>query len=296
MNKIILILILIIIIVLFILHIFIQLEYFDNKYDITKCDTNKKCITVLTRGYDNILSYSKLIKRNKQIDLYLINKNIDILIFHENNITIEQQTYIKEQTPLLNIKFINILNGAFNKDKELIKFDESTNLFGLGYRHMCSFWFVDFWKFVKEYDYLIRIDEDCFIDFDINIIFNQLNKYIIVAGNYSSDADFVTIGLNEFTLNFINNTPEFNFKKYDKKNPGGPYSNLFGISLCSIRDNNILQKYINEIDKSNYIYKRRWGDLPLWGEIIYYILGEETMLITNEIKYFHESHNSNINC
>lgn len=38
----------------------------------------KKCIAVLTRGYDNIVKYDKLIKRNKYIDNNLINKDIDI--------------------------------------------------------------------------------------------------------------------------------------------------------------------------------------------------------------------------
>jgi len=43
------------------------------------------------------------------------------------------------------------------------------------------------------------------------------------------------------------------------------------------------------------IYERRWGDLPLWGEVIYYIFGEETMKVDNNIMYYHGSHFSKIN-
>jgi hypothetical protein len=38
------------------------------------------------------------------------------------------------------------------------------------------------------------------------------------------------------------------------------------------------------------IYRRRWGDLPLWGEVIYYIFGSELLKIDKDIKYFHGSH------
>jgi len=41
-----------------------------------------------------------------------------MLFFHENNIIEEQQLYIKNQTPELNIIFINILNNSFKKEKE----------------------------------------------------------------------------------------------------------------------------------------------------------------------------------
>ena len=44
------------------------------------------CIAVLTRGYNNYNDYSMLIKRNKHIECNLNNKNIDVLIFHEETL------------------------------------------------------------------------------------------------------------------------------------------------------------------------------------------------------------------
>ena len=67
------------------------------------------CIAVLTRGYDRIEDYSLLIRRNKCIEINLIDKNTDNLIFHEGNIREEHQQYIQTQTPNLNIIFKEIL-------------------------------------------------------------------------------------------------------------------------------------------------------------------------------------------
>ena len=256
----------------------------------------KSCIAVLTRGYDDINQYQNLIRRNKHIVYHLENKSIDILIFHEGNIKEDHQSFIKNETRELNIKFIDISNIAFQSEKKTIPFETSDKYGGLGYRHMCTFWFINFFDAVKEYDKMIRIDEDCYIDTNIDRIFSQLDDHIFVCGRLSRDEDFVTEGLNTFSLNFMNKYKDvYQFKNTNTKEPGGPYTNVMGYALNKIRDNKILNLYINEIDISNMIYKRRWGDLPLWGEVVYYIFGMDAMKIDTNIRYFHGSHNSYIN-
>jgi hypothetical protein len=254
-----------------------------------------KCITVLTRGYNNINEYEELIKRNIHINNNLEDKSIDILIFHEGNILVDHQLYIKNKTPELKIEFITILDIAFQPDKINIPFEEGKQ-FGLGYRHMCSFWFINFMDATKEYDKILRIDEDCFLESNIDKIFLQLDEYIFTCGAISPDEEFVTVGLNAFSLEFMDkHKNDFLFKKYHGKKPSGPYTNLFGLSLNQIRNNDMFIKYRNDVDNSNMIYKRRWGDLPLWGEVIYYIFGEDSLLIDNTIKYFHGSHGRFVN-
>jgi len=255
----------------------------------------KKCIALLTRGYNDRTKYGSLIQRNIHIDNNLVDKTIDILIFHEGNINQEDQVYIKNNTPELNIIFIDISNIAFNSDKQSIPFEEAHE-FSLSYRHMCSFWFIHFFDVVKEYDKLLRIDEDCLIHSNIDKIFLTLDDYVFTCGIKSGDEEFVTKGLNEFSLNFLNNhKDEYYFKQKDTKIPNGPYTNLFGLNLENTQNNTIFQLYKKEIDDSNMIYKRRWGDLPLWGEVIYYIFGEDTLKVDNTIKYYHGSHNFNVN-
>lgn len=256
--------------------------------------TIKSCIAALTRGYETFDKYSDLIKRNKAIETHLNDKTIDILLFHEGNITHEHQILIAKETPLLTILFVNILGGAFKNEKASVAFDKETARFSLSYRHMCSFWFVDFWNFVKEYDYLLRIDEDCFVECNLDKIFVSLQQYTFIAGHQGHDAGFVTKGLNAFSLAFIQRHLNYPFKSRTPKSPSGPYTNLFALDL-KIRNNEIFQQYIADVDKSNYIYERRWGDLPLWGEMIYYIFGTSNIMIDKNIKYFHGSHRAQVN-
>jgi len=261
--------------------------------------TEKNAIVVLTRGYTNILQYKTLINRNISIskNLNLVEQEtIDILIFHEGNILQHHQLYISRFTPNLKLFFINIKEYAFKQDKKYIQVYQPTSTFGLNYRHMCSFWFVDFWNYVEEYNKIIRIDEDCIIDFNISEIFCMLQSKVAIYGMWTKDDDFVTSGLNDFTRVFLKeNIPDLNNHYIIKHNPSGPYTNVFCLNLTQLRDNKLIQKYIKEVKLSNCIYKFRWGDLPLWGEVLFYLCDPSSYIKTNKIKYFHGSHKVQIN-
>jgi hypothetical protein len=250
---------------------------------------NKNAITVLTRGYDSNEKYLSLINRNKGISKNLINKDIDIVIFHEGNITDIQQNYIKNETPDLKIIFTDISEFAFKKENEEIPFyksyDKNINP-PKGYRHMCHFWFIDFLKYCENYNYILRIDEDCFIDFNIDEIFDLLPNKLIIAGMNVEDENDVVYGLNNFTLKFLINN---NLNNIKPRLVDGPYTNIFALNLIKVRNNELILKYMESIDNSKNIYVYRWGDLPLWGEVLHYICEPNDYLITDKIKYFHGS-------
>ena len=252
-------------------------------------DEEKKAVVILTRGYTDLKKYDDLIKRNKSISNNLINKSMDIIVFHEGNIQPNHQQYITQFTPELNLIFINVKerNQAF-LDKDVV-FDKDTISFNMGYRHMCSFWFVDFWNYLDEYDHILRIDEDCIIYFDIDSIFEKMENKIAVYGKWVNDADFVTKNLSNFTLDFL--------KKNSLRHEScsGPYTNIIGFNLKLLRKNERLKEYINIIKEKNYIYIYRWGDLPLWGQVLHYFYNKNDYLNTTEIKYFHGSHSQLVN-
>lgn len=51
-----------------------------------------------------------------------------------------------------------------------------SNRFSLGYKHMCHFWSIDFLEYLKDYKYILRIDDDCLLNtFDTNI-FNIMKE------------------------------------------------------------------------------------------------------------------------
>ena len=156
---------------------------------------------------------------------------------------------------------------------------------------MCHFWFLDFLHFCDEYEYILRIDEDCFVDFNIDEIFKLLPTKVLIAGAIDKDEEIVTTGLNDFTLNFLRK----NGIKRRSKSPGGPYTNVFALNLLRIRKNLFLKKYMDEIDNSNNIYIYRWGDLPLWGEVMEYFYDKKDFLIYNKINYYHGSLDVHVN-
>jgi hypothetical protein len=257
-------------------------------------DVSKKAIVVLTRGYTDLRQYNTLIKRNLSIATNIESyKDIDVVIFHEGNILDEHQEYIIKFTPQMNLKFICIKEHAFKGEKSEIPTFGPTKSFGINYRHMCSFWFVDFWNYTQMYDSILRIDEDCIIDFNIPEIFSVLNYKTAVYGTWTKDQDFVTHGLNKFTQQFIKENLNIDGPVIPH-NPSGPYTNVLGLNLSRLRENKLVQKYIEKVKYHDYIYIFRWGDLPLWGEVLYYFCNPSNYFKYSKIKYFHGSHNSHV--
>ena len=249
--------------------------------------------SILKLLYCNIIfiyyKYKKLLTRNKHLEKYF-NRNISYIIFHEGNIATEHQKYIQNKTKIP-LQFINV-KDSFNFDNT-IKFDPDTRDFNLGYRNMCNFWFSEFWKYVDGYDKILRIDEDCNYMSDYNIIFEQLDNKVSIYGHYQNDGgNHCTKGLNKFTQNFLKMSGFDNIKS---RTPSGPYTNVIGFNVNKLKTNDLLFEYIKAVKESNNIYIYRWGDLPLWGEALYYFFKTDDHLLLNTIKYFHESHGRMIN-
>jgi lipopolysaccharide biosynthesis glycosyltransferase len=240
-------------------------------------------IVVLTRGYTNFYYYDILINRNKSIEANLVDKTIDIIIFNEGNIHETDQEYIMEQTPTLKIKFVDICEHSFKKEKEQLQIKDTYRCH-FGYRHMCHFWFVDFWKYVEQYDKILRIDEDCIIFSNIDTIFEGLNSKVALYGRWEPDEEFVTLGLNKFTLDFLKDN---NISTENSRQPSGPYTNLIAFNLKELRNSSILHKYIKSIEQSGNIYKFRWGDLATWGEALFYLFDNNQHQMSLQIKYHH---------
>ena len=258
--------------------------------------TDKKAIIILTRGYGSINEYDMLVKRNEHIRNNLSDTNIELVFFHEGNITLEHQKYISSKTPSLKFIFVDIKKDelAFKKEKETIVFEVEPERFPISYRHMCCFWFVNFWNFVKDYDYILRIDEDCNIDFKIDPVFDDLLTHTFITGCLYPEFDFVSVGINDITLDFVKK--ECNIEDAQKKIPcAGPYTNVFAINLKKARENKKLEKYVQLVDESNKIYTHRWGDLPLWGEVVDYITGKNSIKIDCNMRYYHATHDKYVN-
>jgi len=249
-------------------------------------------IVCLTRGDSRGLEMLKC--RNTSISKNLKNRSIPNIIFHEGNISSESQREVIEHTPELITKFIDVTldNKAFQKESEKITIDPGTRHFGIGYRHMCHFWFVDFWKFVTQYSKILRIDDDCLVKSNLDQCFLLLDKYHIVAPQWVEDHYTVTRELNSLTEKFLKERPQL---PQQINSPGGPYTNFFLLNLKKLRKNAKLQEFIKEIETSGNIYRYRWGDLPLWGKVVEHLISKDYFYLSPDIKYFHGSHNKYVN-
>jgi hypothetical protein len=87
-------------ILIFVFYYFFKNNIYIDEKEIEGMELHKNAIVVLTKGYNGNEEYQELIDRNNSIynifySLIDNKENYDIIIFHEGNITEEQQIYIQ---------------------------------------------------------------------------------------------------------------------------------------------------------------------------------------------------------
>lgn len=267
----------------------------------------KVAIAVLTKGYNDLESYSKLITRNRLIHEKLVGKSnleYDVIIFHEGNITAEHQDYISNKTEL-NLIFKDVKQtgdrSAFDNSKNIVNLElcpptELSSGFPVGYKHMCYFWAINLFNYLSEYEYVIRVDEDVFIDeIDPTLVEEIIGSNIKFAVPYlcnALDHPDVIVGLDKL-LQKVYEDSEL-IPRVDFRSICAPNTNFMILNLQYYRDNSLVQKFLREVDKSRGIYSNRWGDAPIWG-VILYALQEEAFYVCSSISYYHESHSHHVN-
>lgn len=225
-------------------------------------------IVALTRGYEDITKYSDLIKRNNCIYEH-INKELKypLIIFHEGNITQAHQDYITHCS-----------NG------QLLKFVDISECWYGGYEAMCQFQTYHIWNYCKEYDYVMRIDEDCHITKADSNPFEQAKGLDYLVSKYWAESHSETNATLPDKVEALTGVSRDVF--YNHK---FPYTNV-GVARVDF----FLSKNINDIlymiamcpdQRTN-----RWGDLPVLGCILN--IYSDRVGIMNGITYGHLTHNN----
>lgn len=254
-------------------------------------------IVVLTKGYDNKKDYKMLVNRNNSIYEKFYSKLNDRekfhnIVYHEGNITDVHQRYIQSKTPGLPIFFIAILfrDQAYPEKNFVCHATEASNNFSNGYKNMCQFWTIDFLKYLKNFEYIIRIDEDCIINkIPKNILEIYKEKNIFYSSPYfqGKDSKEVVVGLKDF-FSKINNNIKYKDIKY-------PYTNFFIMNISYFNRRKKLKEALTLIDETNCIFINRWGDLPIWGFLLKYYINPCNYIEDKNLSYFHGSHDASIN-
>jgi hypothetical protein len=222
----------------------------------------------------------------------------DLILFHEGNIPQAHQHYINQRSGVV-FRFVDVRTAVpmsgFDPAREVPNQVAEMAGFRAGYRHMCHFWFIDFFDYLKQYRYAARVDEDCLV-MNIPDVFVQMQAHgwVFASGSASPETDTAIIGLREFGHFFRARqrhkamaTPEI---------VQGPMTNLMVVDLAHFRDDANFRAYQKAVSASGMVYSHRWGDLPLWGEFLrMYVSPERTRLEWSEIRYYHGSHRLMVN-
>ena len=237
----------------------------------------------------NNWEHTLVIVRNESISKNFKGK-CDLIFFHEGNLSEEYMERIKFKSPRgFNIKFIEVPN--FKPTLEELEYYrhllvDPPSVY-TGYTSMCTFWSYRFMDFLDEYDYVIRIDDDCIALSDIqSIVDNLQNKYL--AFPYMSGENF-RHGFEDFIKMYFDNPPI----KDDKIRT--PYTNFCGFNLNKIRNDKRIINFFKEVHGTQFIHKYTWTDTLLWGLLIEYLLKESDWVEDTDVKYIHLSHLAYVN-
>lgn len=247
----------------------------------------KIAIVALTRGYPGDRSnYDSLIIRNNSIHKYINSRReipTDVILFHEGNISEDDQIYIKEKSND-EIIFKDVSKYFKNQGISL----DGEDKFSLGYRQMCRFNMLYIWDEVKKYDYILRVDEDIEIrKFDAKV-FEYMNEKQInyLTGRFTKDTHRLT---NKTLPFFLKKETKLNVEKiYNHRNP---YTNLYA-SCVDFWIKNDVQKLLRIIGLSDEQITNRWGDHTVQGIVLNH--KNEKIKLFKKLEYNHYSHDLTI--
>lgn len=252
--------------------------------------------------------YRELIRRNRSLNnLAEKYSNLEFLIFHEDDLTIDDKLFIQTCTDYP-IKFISVQEEFKPIDVTESDYCYETELskeFGDGYRNMCKFWFTGFFKYTEEYDKVIRFDEDCVLQEDIPAdYFEVMGEPYRVATKYHDPED-VNVGLKAFYDGFCE---EHNLPITWENTYNIPYTNFVIFRPAYFKNNSLFNQFVDAVHNSHCIEVNRWGDSSVWALALHILGIHETLyrdpdplppalqhlppsgIIDRRLVYFHGSH------
>lgn len=224
------------------------------------------------RGYSNPAKYSQLIARNAGI-WHTINQDCKypLIIFHEGNIKQEDQVEIRDKSL-----------GQY------VEFRDISKVWHGGYEGMCRFMIYDLWQQCSDFEYVMRVDEDCFLHKVIYDPFDQIENAFadyLTSVWWAESHSETNATLPQFIHELTGADPkEFYNDRY-------PYTN---VSLAKVSFMQSL-KELKVIAESPLQRINRWGDLPVIGSLLN-IYAKDQVKTMSGLAYYHASHNMQVIC
>jgi hypothetical protein len=228
--------------------------------------------------------YSRLVARNNSIEKF-IGGSPEIVLFHEGNVAPEHQRLIEAETPSLKFTWIQI-PFQFPRDVPLPHETISTFHDGRcypGYHVMCEFHTCDVWDHLKDYDVVLRVDEDCILESE---------KWTDVFTCVSPEVPYRTPMFDVETHELTNATlPVWLGEDSGFYDQTMPYTNVF-VTRMDVWNREDVRAWIERVRESRGCIKYRWGDHVLHSIILKkFGIGHGTM---DGYNYYHGSHDRHV--
>ena len=182
-----------------------------------------------------------------------------------------------------NVQYVNTYHLGFNNKKKF------------GYKYMCKFYSLDVYNLLKDYDYYMRCDSDCFIEqleYDMlqwfenhdggygfasrkieahNVTVKTMPPWI---ENYMSSCSITPASLMGYSIDVC-----FNF-----------YNN-WHIAKVSFFNRPDVQHFLKSVNSSGNFVNLRWGDSTVQAYAVRLFMDTDQILQVPNFTYLHGSHN-----
>jgi Glycolipid 2-alpha-mannosyltransferase len=253
--------------------------------------THRSAIVCLTRGYSNLEGYNKLIQRNRSV-YEVINRyrrqQYPLIIWHEGNITWEHQLHIAAYEWNAVLRFIDV-SQVFHLPRDISEADLVED-WRVGYRLMCQFHSFWIWQLTREFDYVMRLDEDCVLTSSAGDPIEMLRA---VEGDFG--AALFTAESHDLTNRTLAGFVEELAAGLERKITEHPYNQVFPYTNFYVTRTGFwrrteVQRFLNAIRRNPDSLRCRWGDLPVLGVALNLFAPRHKVFRFLEVGYWHASH------
>ena len=246
----------------------------------------KWAIVALTRPGRN-----DIIERNKnlvdKLKPFASNRNVTALFLSEYSLPIDYiRSWEKSFAGFARVRVVNIAHLGFNSRERY------------GYKYMCKVFGIDLYTILREYDYYIRCDSDCYLrtlKYDIfeyveskQIEYGYVMRKLEAHGptkqlmpiwvrKYLKTCALTAKSMMDYPLNTC-----FNF-----------YNN-FHIGSVHFFLRPDVQHFLSAVNRSGHILSDRWGDSTIQAYAVRIFMKPQNLQQLPDLEYVHGSHSNRL--
>lgn len=241
----------------------------------------------LIKGGSHTQDYNSYSSRCQLLQGYRDDRTDDIA-FHEGNVPPMIQVNLVER---LKVKFVDLRDhGGFVIPRNTTTFPVRTRgAYAIGYRHMCRFFALQWMHIMRNYEIVMRIDEDVMVHRMERNPFQHMKAHSDVVYAYALETkeghdetvQTMQIWMDRYTNRMGRGRIDVRYMYF---------TNVF-LSRVDwwLRDD--VQRFLRDVDDSQNIYRHRWGDAPIQSTALKLLLAKTALF---QVDYSHGSTSNEI--